>query len=103
MGGFAKLRPCDSRRASESLCRGLGPRWLTEGFDRNRLVRHLQDEQVFCAAGRMESYAVARGRLHQRASERRHPTDVVAIEIDFVGTHDAHYSFRSFGIGIAHG
>jgi hypothetical protein len=31
------------------------------------------------------------------------PTDVVAIEIDLVGAHDAHHSLRSRGIGVAHG
>jgi hypothetical protein len=28
---------------------------------------------------------------------------VVAVEIDFVGAHDAHYSLHGRGIGIAHG
>src|SRR4051812_37599954 len=51
----------------------------------------------------MEYNAVARCRLQQRAPQRRHPTNVVALEIDFVGTHDAHHSLRSRGIGIAHG
>jgi hypothetical protein len=41
-------------------------------------------------ARRLENYAVARCRLHQRVAQRRHPTDVVAVEIDRVGAHDAH-------------
>src|SRR5580658_5862424 len=89
--------------AREFLCRGLGSRWFTERFNRNALVTDVQDDQVFCTARRLESYAVARCRLYQRASQRRHPTDVVAVEIDLVGAHDAHHSLRSRGIGIAHG
>src|ERR1700731_929143 len=89
--------------ASESLCRGLGSRWFTERFHRNALVTHFQHGQVFCTARQLKDYAVTRCRLHQRAPQRRHPTDVVAVEIDLVGAHDAHHSLRSRGIGIAHG
>src|SRR5580658_807073 len=87
--------------AREFLCRCLGAQWFTERFHTNALVTHFQDDQVFCTAGRFESYAVARRRLDQRAPQRRHPTDVVAVEIDLVGAHDAHRSLRSRGIGIA--
>src|SRR5262245_37996846 len=87
----------------EFLCPGLGSRWFTERFHRNALVTHFLDDQVFCTARRLQSYSVARCRLHQRAPQRRHPTDVVAVEIDLVGAHDAHHSLRSCGIGIAHG
>src|ERR1700686_1697066 len=93
-GGLASAR--------ESLCRGFGSRWFTERFHRNALVTHFQHGQVFCAARRLENYAVARCRLHQRAPQRRHPTDVVAVEIDLVDAHDAHHSLRSPAIGIAH-
>src|SRR5580692_10569012 len=62
-------------------CRGLGSGWLTERFHGNGLVTHVQDDQIFCSPRRLESYAVARCRLHQRAPQRRHPTDVVAVEI----------------------
>src|ERR1700734_3762013 len=89
--------------ARESLCRGLGARWFTERFYRNALVTHVQHGQVFCTARRLENYAVTRRRLHQRAPQRRHPTDVVAVEIDLVGAHDADHSLRSRAIGIAHG
>src|ERR1700719_2404395 len=89
--------------ARESLCRGLGARWFTERFHRNALVTHVQHGQVFCTARRLQNYAVARCRLHQRAPQGRHPTDGVAVEIDLVGAHDAHYSLRSRGIGIADG
>src|SRR5882672_8821369 len=58
---------------------------------------------VFCTARRLENHAIARCRLYQRAPQRRHPTDVVAVEIDLVGAHDAHHSLRSRGIRIAHG
>src|SRR5689334_250921 len=51
---------------SKSVCRGLGSRWFTERFNRNALVTHFQDDQVFFTARRLESYAVARCRLHQR-------------------------------------
>src|SRR5579863_5993447 len=51
----------------------------------------------------MENYAVTRCRLHQRTPQRRHPTDVVAIEIDLVSAYDAHHPLRSCAIGIAHG
>src|SRR5580700_2029654 len=94
-GGLASAR--------ESLCRGLGSRWWPERFHRNALVAHFQHGQVFCAARREENYAIARCRLHQRAPQRRHPTDVAAVEIDLVGAHNAHHSLRSRGIGIAHG
>src|SRR5580658_1826976 len=89
--------------AREFLCRCLGSRWFTERFHTNALVTHFQDDQVFCTARRFESYAVARCRLDQRAPQRRHPTDVVAVEIDLVGAHDAHRSLRSCSIGIADG
>src|ERR1700731_3119619 len=89
--------------ASKSLCRSLGSRWFTERFHRNALVTHFQHGQVFCTARQLKDYAVTRCRLHQRAPQRRHPTDVVAVEIDLVGAHDAHHSLRSRGIGIAHG
>src|SRR5438552_2089373 len=68
--------------ASESLCRGLGSRWVTERFHRNALVTHFQHGQVFCTARQLKDYAVTRCRLHQRASQRGHPADVVAVEID---------------------
>ena len=58
--------------------------WFTERFHRNALVTHFQHGQVFCAARRRENYTVTRCRLHQRAPQRRHPTDVVAVEIDLV-------------------
>jgi len=92
---FAFVRWIGSAR--ESLCRGLGSRWFTERFHRNALVTHFQHGQV-C----LENYAIARCRLHQRAPQRRHPTDVVAVEIDLVCAHDAHHSLRCRGIGIAH-
>src|SRR6266478_6329052 len=94
-GGLASAR--------ESLCRGFGAKWFTERFHKNALVTHFHHVQVFCTARRLEDYAVARCRLHQRAPQRRHPTDVVTVEIDFVGAHDAHHSLHSHGIGIAHG
>src|SRR5437588_281228 len=87
----------------ESLCRGLRSRWFTERFHRNAFVTHIQHGQVFCTARRLKNYAVACCRLHQRAPQRRYPTDVVAVEIDLVGAHDAHHSLRSRGIGVAHG
>src|ERR1700691_925082 len=94
-GGFASAR--------KSLCRGLGSRRFTERFHRNALVTHFQHGQGFCTARQLKDYAVTRCRLHQRAPQRRHPTDVVAVEIDLVGAHDAHHSRYSRGIGIAHG
>src|SRR5580698_1255410 len=94
-GGLASAR--------ESLRRDLGSRWFTERFHRNALVTHVQHGQVFRAARQLKDYAVTRCRLHQRATQRRHPTDVVAVEIDFVGANDAHHSRYSRGIGIAHG
>ena len=51
----------------------------------------------------MENYAVTRCRLHERAPQRRHPAEVVAVEIDLVSAYDGHHSLRSRGIGIAHG
>src|SRR5712675_1904011 len=75
-GGLASAR--------ESLCRGLGSRWFTERFHRNALVTHFQHGQIFCTARQLKDYAVTRCRLHQRAPQRRHPTDVVAVEIDLV-------------------
>src|SRR5689334_2119799 len=89
--------------ARESFCRGLGSRWFTERFHRNALVPHFQHGQVFCTTRRLENYTIASCRLHQGAPQRRHPTDVLAVEIDLVRAHNAHYSLRSRGIGIAHG
>src|SRR5580700_1755049 len=88
--------------ARESLCQGLSSRWYTEPFHRNALVTHFQHGQVCCTTRRLENYAIARYRLHQRAPQRRHPADVVAVEIDLVGAHDAHHPLRSRGSGIAH-
>src|ERR1700674_2219359 len=87
----------------KALCRGLRSSWFTERLHRNALVTHFQHGQVFCAARQLKDYAVTRCRLHQRAPQRRHPTDVVAVEINLVGSHDAHHSRYSRGIGIAHG
>src|SRR5436305_13238076 len=61
-GGLASAR--------ELLRRGLGSRWFTERFHRNALVTDFQHGQVFCTAGRLENYAVARCRLHQRSPQR---------------------------------
>src|SRR6202021_212274 len=94
-GGLASAR--------ESLCRGLGSMWFTERFHRNARVTHFQHRQAFCTARQLKDYAVTRCRLHQRAPQRRHPTDVVAVEIDFVCANDAHHSLRSRVIGIANG
>src|SRR5437868_6111132 len=55
--------------ARESLCRGLGSGWFTERFHTNALVTHIQHGQVFCAARRLENYAVAGCRLHQRVPQ----------------------------------
>ena len=65
--------------------RCLGPRRFTERFDRNALVTHFQDHQVFPAARGFESDVVPRCRLEQRAPQRRHPTDMVAVQVDLVG------------------
>src|SRR5579863_4008426 len=93
----------DSASASGSLCRGLGSNWFTERFHSNALVTNIQYGELFCAARQLQDYAVPRRRLHQRTCQRRHPTDVVAVEIDFVCAHDAHHSLRARGIGIAYG
>jgi len=67
---FVSFSSGGSASARESLSRGLGSRWFTEGFNRNALVTDFQHGQVFCAAGRFENYAVTRCRLHQRAPQR---------------------------------
>src|SRR5215470_2803703 len=71
-GSRADLRTSSAGLASarESLCRGLGSRWFTERFHRNALVTHFQHGQVFCAARRLENYAVARCRFHQCTPQR---------------------------------
>ena len=51
----------------------------------------------------MKDHAVAWSGLHQRARQRRHPADVVAIQIDLVEADDAHHPLRSSGVGVAHG
>jgi hypothetical protein len=51
------------------LRRGLGSRGFAERFHGNALVTHLQDDQVFRAARRLHSHAVARCGLHQRAPQ----------------------------------
>src|SRR5438270_2290850 len=80
--------------ARDSLCGGFGSRWFTERFHGNALVRDFQHRQVFWTACCLKNYAVTRCRLHQRAPQRRHPTDVVAVEVDLVGANDAHHSLR---------
>src|SRR5271169_5089322 len=50
-------------------------------FRSNTLVTHVQHSQVFCPARQLQDYAVPRCRVHQRAPQRGHPTDVVAVEI----------------------
>src|SRR6185312_1354584 len=50
----------------------------------------------------MQDHAVTLCRLHQRTSNGRHKTDVVALEIDFVGAHDAHHPFIPCSIGVMH-
>src|SRR3954447_18357943 len=89
--------------ARKFLCRGLRSRRLPERFHCNALVPHFQHGQLLRTARPMKHDTVTRRRLHQRAPQRGHPTDVVAVEIDLVCAYDAHDSFRSSGIGIAHG
>ena len=55
------------------------------------------------AAWRAKDHAVAWPGLRQRARQRRHPADVVAIQIDLVEADDAHHPLGSGGVGVAHG
>ena len=54
------MEPKKLASARESLCWGLRSRWFMERFHMNALVTHVQHGQVFCAARRLENYAVAR-------------------------------------------
>ena len=47
--------------------------------------------------------AIARARLHQRARQRRHPTDVAAVQIDFVDADDADDVFVAGGVLVGDG
>ena len=76
------------------LGRGLGSGWFAERLHGNALVTHFEDLQLLRRRAR-EPDAVAWARLHQGARQRRHPADVVAIQIDFVGADDADHLFRA--------
>jgi hypothetical protein len=99
---FPNLRQVDWLGEGVPFAEGLCSKWYAERFHRNVLVKHFQQGQLCCATRRLENYAIPRCRLHQCAPQRRHPTDVVAVEIDLIGAQDAHHSLCSRGIGIAH-
>lgn len=71
---------------------------FAEGFDRDALVADIDDREVFSSARCTEHHAVAWTGFHQRPRQRRHPTDVMTLEVDFVGADDADLPFRA-GIG----
>ena len=50
-----------------------------------------------------QDHRVDRSGLRERAGQRRHPTDVAAVQIDFVEADDAHHPHCSGGVGVAHG
>ena len=61
---------------------------------RNASVRHFEDDQVFSAArGFRERPGPRLADLSSARPKRGHPTNVVAVQIDLVGAHDAHHSF----------
>lgn len=77
-------------------------RWL-EGRDGDVLVGDFEDGEVSGAAGGLEDDAIAFGGFDERATEWGNVTDVVALEVDFIGTDDADGAFDAIGIGIANG
>src|SRR5690349_22839789 len=83
------------------LWRGFGPGWFSKRFDGNAFVPNLEDPQVVGAAGCVKDDAIARSGLHQRASQWRHPADMVAIQIDLVDADDPHLPLSAGGVGVA--
>jgi hypothetical protein len=89
--------------ASGFFCGCLGTQGFPEWLHCNVLVGDFLNGEVGSAGGCIENDEVAFFGLDQGAAERGDPTDVIAVEIDFVGADDAYDSLVSFGIGIAHG
>src|SRR5262245_13271273 len=93
------VRPKNTGTAGRTtLCTDSGARrfrpWrLAERIHRNRRVFDVEDLEMLGLVGRAEHDAIARARLHQRARERRHPTDVAAVDVDLVDADDADQLF----------
>jgi hypothetical protein len=66
-------------------------------------VADFEDGEGFGAARGMEKDFVVLGRSHEGAAEGRGPTDVVAVEVYFIGADDAYYTLCAGGVGIAYG
>src|SRR5947208_212400 len=88
--------------ASTKLQRRFGPWRFRKGRYGDALIAHLENLQVLGAARRVQHDAIAGSRLHQRGGQRRQPADVIAIQIDLVAADDAHGSFGSSGVDVAH-
>jgi hypothetical protein len=67
------------------------------------LVGDFEDGEGCAAAGGIQGDAIAFFCLHEGATERGDPTDVLALEIDFVGTYDADDTLCAFGVGVTDG
>lgn len=80
----------------------LSARRLAERLNGNVLVDDLDYRQSFGAARRLEHNAFVRRRFHQCPAKRREPADVVACEIDFICTDDAHHALRARRVGKTH-
>src|SRR6185369_15826099 len=66
------------------LGRRLGPGWFAERLHEDALVTNLENLQLLGAGRRAKNDEIAGLGLHQSACERRHPADVVSIEVDLV-------------------
>ena len=87
--------------ANGFFCGCLGTQGFPEWFNCNVLVGDFLNGEVGSAGGCIEDDEVAFFGLNQGAAERGDPTDVIAIELDFVGADDAYDSLVSLCIGIA--
>ena len=83
--------------------RGFGADWFAEWFYHDAFVSYFEHGQDFGAAWRLQHDFITLGCLHERAAEGGSVTDMVAVEIDFVGADDAGHTLGPGGIRIVHG
>jgi hypothetical protein len=79
------------------------PRWFPERLYRDAVVSHFQDSQTFSAARRFKNNFVPFCRSHQGSPKGGCPTNVIALEIDFIRADYARHSLCACGVQIAHG
>src|SRR4051794_38769593 len=76
---------------------------LAERVHWNLVVLDIYDLELLGLLRCAQDDEVAQNRFHQRASERRHPADVAAVQVDLVDADDADDVVLAGGVAIRHG